>query len=422
MKAFFVKLWTIIKSDLWIKVIALVFAFIVWSYVIAGTNPSRTKTVENVRLTITNTAELEAKGYVLDFDSKRSIPSTVSLSVEAGIDIHKSLGADTLRATLNLADINSAGDTTVIITPSSTISGVTFKSVSPSSLTLHVDELVTRTIPVSAKLEGTAGSDYYVSAPQLATDYVTIRGGKSVLEDIVKAICYVPIDNVTEDVRASYALTLYDGEDNEISESLIEEELPSAVVSLTVLPKKTVPVNMDSVKEAITNIKAGYEVTDVVVEPTEIQIAAPAEILKGINEVRVQAINAMEADTNILIDASVQPLENVEYQSASMVEVLLKISEIQQERTFKNRQIGLENLEEGYSARITSAKYTDVTLSGGQSVVGALRSEDVLAYADLAGLKQGTHAVKVELAEIAGIAAENVTLGTAEVTVLIQRR
>ena len=418
-KEFFSKLWIMLKSNWGTKLIALFFAFVIWSYVMAGTNPTRTKTVDNVPLTVVNAAELRAKNLIIN-PLETEIPETVSVTVEAGIDSHKSITADTLKTTLNLADISEDGKVTVQLSCSPSTAGTTVKSISPSEIVVSVDSLISRSVPVLATLEGEARDDYYVGTPTLASDYVTISGAQSAVERITKAVCYVNIENLTENIRESYPLKLYDADGSEVSSELIVENMPSAIVDIEVLPKKTVPVDEQSVIDAVTNIKDGYEVTGVVIQPAVIHIAAEPDVLDGIDLVRVQSINADGADKSVMLDAAIQPLENIKYQSASMVEVLVQINEIQEEKTFRNRRIQIENLDDGLTAQITSAKYTDVTVTGGRSVVREITTGDLMPYIDLAGLKKGTHTCIVEIPQIDGISVENVKMSVAEVTVIIR--
>lgn len=413
------KLLEMLKSNWPMKLLSLLLAFIIWSYVMVGTNPTRMKTVEGVPVTITNAAELRAKNLIID-ESASAIPETVTVTVEAGIDSHKNITKDTIKATLNLADINSKGQIRLQLTGTLFGSGATVKNISPSEIVLTVDELVSKNVPVIAMLEGEARDDYYVGEPKLSSDYVLITGARSVVEKTVKAVCYIDVKDLTNSTKQSFPLTLYDANGEEVSADNVIENMPSAIVDIPVLPKKTVPIDEQSIIDAIINVKEGYEVTAVEFEPKSIQIAADSSVLKEIELVRVQSINVDGADKSIMMDVAVQPLENIKYQSASMVSVLVKISEIQEERTFRNRRIGLENLEEGLTAQIVKDKYTDVTVMGGKSVVGELVADDLMPYIDLAGLARGTHNCVVEIPQIDGVPVEGVKMSVTTVKVIIK--
>lgn len=75
MKNFFKTAWEIIKdfaTNNWpMKIISLVFAFIVWCSVVAGTNPERIKVVENVPLQVEGVGGAGSKRAVHRFSAYR---------------------------------------------------------------------------------------------------------------------------------------------------------------------------------------------------------------------------------------------------------------------------------------------------------------------------------------------------------------
>lgn len=399
-------------------ILSFLFAFLIWCYVIAGTNPIRSKDVDNVPLSLINTEELSAKSLTIS-GSTLEIPDTVSVKIEANVDSHKNISADNIRASVNLAEINSKGDITLNITATSSMSGVSIKSVSPARITLKIDNLIQREIPVTAELTGNANSAYHVSTPVLSQDTVLLSGPEEKLSQIVRAVCEIPIDNLTKNTRASYLLKLYDKNDQEVSLDQEKGDLPCVIADLKVLPTKHVTISKEDVIAAVTNIKPGYQITDVVIEPSVVEIAAEQSVLDSISTIRIQTINAEEADKSVMLDAALQLPENIEYISRTSVDVLVQISEIQREKTFKNQEIHIENLESGLKVKL-KGKYTDVTLSGGKSAIDAISSSDIRIYVDMAGITvPGTYTRTIEMEEISGITKTSLT--TEEVTVIVTK-
>ena len=414
-------IWGFFHRGFLTKLLALALAFIIWCYVTAGTNPIRGKDVQNVVLSLTNTAELTAKNLIID-DALSEIPESVDVKIEANVESHKHINANSIRATVNLAEVNSIGDVTLNISATSTQSGVVVKSISPSRVTLRVDELTEREIPVTAQLTGEEQPGYYVSTPKLSENKVILRGAKNRIKDIVKAVCEIPIDNLTQNERASYMLTLYDAENNIVGSDNIVGGAPSVIADLTVLPSKMVGIRPDDVIAAVTNIKPGYEINSVVTEPSTIEIAAEQSVLDEIDVLRVQPINAEEADKTIMVEAALQIPEGIEHISRSSVEVLLQIGEIRAEKVFKNQKIELKNLDESLKAEILNVKYADVTVIGGKSAVDAIGTGDVYLYADMAAVTApGTYTYKIQIEEIAGIEKNGMKISEEEVTIKVTK-
>jgi len=418
-KKVFNAVWNFIRRGFHIKILAVVLAFIIWCYVVAGTNPIRSKDVNEVALSFTNTAELTAKNLTIDSELSE-VPETVNVKVEANVESHKNINANSIRATVNLAEINSIGDVTLNISATSTQSGVVVKNITPSRVTLRIDELAQRKIPVTAQLTGEAQSGYYISTPHLSEDVVTLHGAKNKIEDIAKAVCEIPIDNLTENVRASYLLTLYDADGNEVDDLM--GEIPSIIADITVLPSKMAAIRPDDVISAVTNLKPGFEINSVVIEPSTVEIAADPATLAEISSLRVQPINAEEADDTVMLEAELQVPEGIEHISRSSVEILLQIGEIRAQKSFKNQKIELANLNEGLTAEIIDAKYADVTVVGGKSAMDPITAGDIKLYVDMANVTvPGTYVYNVEIDEIAGIPKTGVDISVKEVTVKVTK-
>lgn len=67
MKRFFTALGRALKNNWPTKLAALLFAFIIWSYVMASQNPIRDITVRGVRIDYIGIEELTAKNLTADF-------------------------------------------------------------------------------------------------------------------------------------------------------------------------------------------------------------------------------------------------------------------------------------------------------------------------------------------------------------------
>lgn len=411
--------WAFVKkSNIHLMVLSFIFAFMIWCYVIAGTNPVRGKDVADVPLSLVNAEELTAKG--LTIAGTVDLPENVDIKIEANVESHKNISSDNLRATVNLAEINGKGDVTLNIAVTSTMSGVSVKSVSPARVTLKIDNLIEREVPVTAELTGEAQQGYYVSSPILAQNTVRLSGSEEKVSRIVRAVCEIPVDELTQNTRASYLLKLYDKNDKEVVLKESGGELPSVIADIKVLPTKYVTISKDDVIAAVTNVKAGYEITDVVIEPAVVEIAARQAVLDEIDSIRIQPINAEEADRSVMLDAALVLPEQIEHISRASVDVLVQINEIQGEKTFKNHVIGISNLEDGLKAKLDGQKYTDVKLNGGKSAVDAITAAGVHVYVDMAGVtRPGKYTKKVMVEEMAGIT--EISLVPEEVTVIVTK-
>ena len=415
MKRFFSALWRMLRGNLFYKIVSVVFALIIWSYVMAAENPIREITVEDVQVSYVGVEEMVAKNMTVDLDD---LIQTVDVSIMAGQNDHKNINNNSVRASVDLTKVNTAGELELKVDITPGVSNATVRWVSTPNLTLHVDQLMEKEIPVSCVLEGTPADGIYVGDPVLSSDTVTIVGAKSDVERIVRGVCYVPVDGLDSSVRASYMLTLLDENNEQVVLNSYRGSVPSVVVELEVLKKKSVSINADNALQSVTNIKQGYEAVGIDLNPSQVEIAAEDEVLEQIDEVYLKPLNADGADRSVILYGEIQGIDNVVMVTENKIAAYVQIDEVQSSKTFQNVPIEILNLEEGRTASL-SVRRSDVTVSGGQSAVDEVQSGDVKLYVDLADMNPGTYVVPVRAEAIAGITDSKVQITNSSVTVTI---
>ena len=416
MKRFFHALWSILKTNLHLKIIAIIFAFIIWSYVMAEENPIRTKTVTDIPIRYEGVDELRAKDLTVELSD---MVQTVDVVMEAGQNSHARINANTITATVDLSTINTTGEVEVNVTIECSVSGANLVSSSVQTVDLTVDELMEKEVPVRCELTGEAMEGYYISSVTPMEETVTIRGAKSEIEGVSEVVCQVPVDGISSTVRGSYLLTLLDSDGNQLTVNSLYGSVPSIIVEVEVLMMKTVPVEIPALDELVTNVQTGYEVVGAQVSPETVSIAGDEEALEGIDSVQLEPINANGADRSVLLRTEIQPIDDVTIVSGSTVSVYVQIAEQQTERTFRSLAIQMDNLGDGLTATLNTER-TDVTVSGGISTVNDLTSDDIRASVDLSGLEAGTYVLPVRIDSIPNISSSNVSTSVASVTVTIE--
>lgn len=106
MKRFFTALGRALKNNWPTKLAALLFAFIIWSYVMASQNPIRDITVRGVRIDYIGIEELTAKNLTADL---ADMPETIDVTLEARQTLLSSINQSTVTAVVDLQSVNSTG-------------------------------------------------------------------------------------------------------------------------------------------------------------------------------------------------------------------------------------------------------------------------------------------------------------------------
>ena len=405
-----------LRTNLSLKIIALIFAFVLWSFVMASTNPPRALTLKDVQIVYSGVNELTDKGLTAELEK---LVETADITLTARQNSHSNLSRrNAVTATVNLGAIKSTGKFTLEIEVSTGQYDVTVDSISPRTVEVEVDRLMSREIPVRCELQGDVLEGYYIGAPRIASDTVTISGPESSVEKIAEAVCYVPITGVDSSVRASYMLTLLDAQGQQVTVNSITGSVPAAIVELDVMRKKTVTIDTEAAKASVTNVKSGFEVVDVVLTPDTVEIAGSEEVLAGVESVKLAPMNAENAESGLFLTGTFQPIEGVTF-LAEHVRPYVQIAEKKEQQTFKGVPVEVEGLAEGLQASL-SKRRVDVTVAGNASAVKAVRTGEVRAYVDVAGLTAGTYVLPVRYGELAGVPSSGVRGSLESVTVVIE--
>ena len=418
MKRFFAAVWKALKSNWMLKAMSLLFAFIIWGYVMSTGDSIREVRVEDVKISYVGTEELTAKELTIDKDE---LLESVDVAIMAKQSYHSSINRDTVRAVVDLSGINTKGETELKVQVSTNVGNATVRSISTPTVKVQVDDLVEREVPVRCVLQGEPAEGYHVGEPTLSSEYVLISGPREKIEQVSEAVCYVSVEGISSSINASYMLSLYDADENKLPVNAVNGSVPSVIVKLEVQRMKSVPIDTESLLDSITNVKSGYEVIQVTVNPTTVKIVGSEEALAGIAKVQLKPISAENADRSVLLEGELQTIQDVEILESSVVDVYVQIAEKQSEKSFGNVQINAVNVEDGYTASL-SVRRSDVKISGDKSVVDDTVRRDINLFVDLSGRETGTYVLPVQFDPIAGISDSQVELTPSSVTVVIKKR
>ena len=345
----------------------------------------------------------------------------VDVTISAGQQYHKNITADSIRVTADLSGVSTKGTYEIKLQVSIATFNASVKRVSATTVRVKVDDLVQRTIPVRSILEGEPAEGYYVPDPVLSEESIVISGPREELENIVEAVCRIQIEGISEGSKTSHVLELLDAKGEVVPSNVVNGEVPSVIVEMSVLSKKTVPIDATAARDCITNVKAGYEVVGVSPNPSEVEIVGSAAALEGIESIKIKPISAENADKSVLLSAELQIPEGVQVLGSGKVDAYVQISEIQGEQHFTGIEISAVNLENGLKATLQT-RSSDVNIRGGLSAVRGLTRKNVILYVDLAGLSEGTYVLPVRAEEISGINASDVSVGVGSITVTLSKK
>lgn len=374
-----------------LKIVSLVFAMILWGYVLMMQDPVRTKPIVNVPVTIEGEADLLARRLVIRGNKKFG---NVTVRVRTQLTQYADLTVDDISASINLAGITEKGTYSIAINAKTSTGGIA--SVSPAQVTVEVDQLVSRPIPVDINLTGGLAEGYWAGDPVVSRAEIEIQGAAQDLASIERASADIDLTGVQQSINRSVLLTLYDSAGNEVSSDILLGALPSVTVQLEVRSMKEVPVDTASALLGANDLPPNFELVGsrIVSGPSSVRLVGDAEVLAGIDAVALEPIDIAGARQSIQQSFALIVPDGVRLIDADTVELYVEIREKSASASFMELPIVKRGLGRKLKATL-SIEAADVMISGRISLVNLIERGDVILYVDLAGYGAGTYQVPI---------------------------
>lgn len=378
-------------TNLAVKIVALLFAVLLWGYVLTDQNPYRTKTISNVNTSFEGEAELLAQGLCVRGD-RSEILGNVTVQVRTQIVNYSALGSGQVNATISLRNISEARVYELPVTASIMSGYGVVETVTPSVATVEIDSLVIKSIPVSTKYMGTLPEGYWADMnASSVTTRVEVQGPKKDMDRVKRAECVVDWTGCTSMIYSTFDIILYDEDDNVISSDIVVGTLPSSTVRIPIYPMKEVPIDVMGSLIGADNLAANHELFSATATPVAVHLIGEQSILDGIDSILVDPINISGKNDIEIFEAKLILPEGVRLlEDTSAVSVSVDIRESMAEQVFEQVPVEVIGLGEGLNAQLGIAS-VDLRVSGRTSLVSILKRSDVKVQVDATNLAAGEY-------------------------------
>ena len=239
LKRFGKAFWGSLSHNLGLKLLSLLLAILLWSYVVSS-NPSitRTKDINGLTAYVSNESTLHANRLALASDPAEALDG-VSVQLEVPQSSYALADADNVQVTLDLSSVRAAGTQEVPLRATTTYGRVT--RILPESVKLEFETYDSRSVPVNAAISGEQQEDIWYNINRLNPEELVISGPSSVVQTVASAYVYVDVtDRETSYVTAArFVLLDYSGE--EIPQTLLSSASSSITVGVDVYPTRELP-------------------------------------------------------------------------------------------------------------------------------------------------------------------------------------
>lgn len=396
---FFKELFT---QNIPIKIIALLFAVLLWGYVLTIENPEYIKVVRDVEITYTGESSLTSKGLML---VNREL-GTTDVSVLCQIGKHSELDASRLSCVVDLSsrDISLAEDEdskVIPLTVETTIQNGygSIQSVETSTVNVEVAKVSTRTsIPVGIELKGSIPEGFQVSVPEKVL--ISVSGMKSLVDAIARGMVTVDLEQFSindPDVLAGvysgvYPVRFYSSSNIELEDIYNDNgESYSAEVTVTIRAYKDVEVKPDIRVEDLYSYTytLSREYVRVYGDLAELEkiTSIATEPVTGLSDMEAEKITA-----NLIVPDNV----SLAKLDTGTIVVTLTVTDKMVTRQYAV-PIAIRNLPDQLLLSGEVPTEADVSVYGTLRKLEAFSSGYVTLVIDLDGYSAGTHKVPIQI-------------------------
>ena len=403
-----------LTDNLSLKIMSVAIAIVVWLIVVNIDNPVGTN-----YYTITD-VELINKEYVESSDTigKMCMPEENQDSVKVAITASKKV-----RDRIRLSDITAVADlqqavsldtdpVMVPITVTCSAAGVLPSDikVTPQNLTVNLDEKETQEFVVNvSKGDTKPGKDYEVGSLTASPEKIRITGPKTLVNKIDKVNATIALDDNTEDYTQEVNLTIYDKNQETLSESEMNSlriENNAKVVVTAKLWKIRTGVKIAA--GYVGTPAGGYQVGSVKTVPDMISVAGNTEGLESLSEndnmitIPADRIDISGESKDVERKISLKNLlpDNVKLTSDSSEDVWVTVSILpvgSREFNLPTKNIEVKNKPDNLQVTFETAQIALRIKSESEDLADLNIDEDVKAEIDLKDKEAGNYKVPVKL-------------------------
>ncbi len=371
------------SSDLALKIISVVIAIGLWLYVVQVQSPDAEATISDIPVVFTQRAVLEEKGLSLIMDKAHTVDIRVRGKRKTIVDINNT----NVTVTADVSQIDSTGTHTLYTSVVLPIGGVEILKKTPATLTVEVDELMTKELAVEPVLTGSPAQNYVAGPVTVEPQTVTVTGPKTVVEGITSLTASLDITGKDADALGTASIQMVGSHQKEINSPYVSLSATEANITCQIL--KTREVSLYPVFSA--EMLAGETIYEADTGSVKtVRVAGAADVVDALEYVKTEPITALEdnqASARLILPTGVRALDGD----------VVSLRFVQKPKSTKQltvTQISGKGISADSEFTLPPDPVT-VTLVGSETALAQITS--LTGWVDMTGLEPGSYSLPLEL-------------------------
>lgn len=297
------------KNDLINKFISVLIAVILWAIVMDIKNPTISASFNDIIVSYTSQNIISQNNNLVVISQQFPL---VDIRLKGARDEIAQLSDANIIITSDLASIKEAGEYEVEYTIKLPFSEIEVINKYPQKLSVTIDEIQTKDIPVKVELVGTPQFNYFYDEIE-AVEYISVTGPSGELSKISYAYTEIDTIGASKDIAGQYSIKLVDIFGEDVISNTITQSMTFIDVYSSVLKNKKVELVVDLVFGDKVREKsiAGYKTN-----PEYIYIYGLPENVENIKSVNLGEIDIDETQYGkSKFEFELPEIENIQYKS-----------------------------------------------------------------------------------------------------------
>lgn len=413
------KILKTLTKNLGFKILAVVFAFILWLVVYNTDDPT-------VTVSYTTNVTVENASAVTEMNKCYEVlngTNTVTFAVTAKRSVLNKLEDTdfTAVADMNRMIVNEEGDEANV--PIEIISKRSNSSLKYNGknkyLQVSLEDLMKRRFIITADTSGKVADGYALGEVTVTNPNVlNVSGPASIVNKIDSVVATIDVEGMSMNLSDNVIPALYDADGQEIDTTKLKLSNTTVTIFAKILSVKEIPLVFST-----TGVPYGdYRVVEISSKPETVKVKGSSTILNPLSSLTIPGdvlnVSGAREDITTTIDISEYLPDGVELVNASdaTVTVTVRIEAYESKKfNLNTSQITVNGLDTDYDLSFEQSAVA-VTVSGLKNNLNTLTVSQLSASIDVTDLGVGTHQVNLELS----LDEDNYAYQTITVTVEIK--
>ena len=343
-----------IKNNLDLKILAVLFAIILWLIVVNIDDPIKTVQFSGVEVQILNGDELEAQGKVYEILDGTG---EITITVKGRRSIVEDISKENITAVADMKDLTTMNTLSIEVSSNKYGNELDDIKSDQENVRISIEDLKKVQKVIEIEIVGEPDDGYILGTLTTALNQIYLEGPESLIAKVSSARAQLDVDGVKANVSSSVPIKLYDKNGKEINDERISMNISTVSVNQEILMTKEVPVEF----RVGGSPAEGYALTgEITSDINTVVIAGRKSVLDDIDSIvipeSVLDVDDLRSDLEVRVNLQDYLPGNVIFADSTM-SVYTKVNvEVQKETfvtvSFSKADVQVLNLPSGYKAEV----------------------------------------------------------------------